>query len=183
MSIINVVRRAVAASVVLPLVLLSAGCAGDHGATTGPVAPPPDDPPPSSIAARYQLTSANGKPLPAEVYAGVYLDQATGAFHDLRIVATDGYVDLHDDGTFAHYVSLRAVVDGDLVGTPRYVDYGLWFAIPHSTDVRFESSFRQWPGVFHGVAQAGTVRLDQELTGGEVGAGSVRYEYTREGLR
>ncbi len=183
MSIIRVVRREVAARVVLPFVLLSAACAGDHGTATGPVTRPPDDPPPSSIAARYVLTSANGQPMPAEVYAGIYLDETTGDFHDLRVVAMEGHVDLNEDGTFAHFVSMRAVVDGELVGTPRYVDYGHWFAIPHSTDVRFESSFRQWPGIFHGVAQDSTVQLDQELTGGEAGAGNVRYEYVRETLR
>jgi hypothetical protein len=183
MSTIRRTRRVVAARVVLPLAILLAACAGEHATGPGPVIPPPIDPPPASLAARYALTSVQGNPLPAEVYAGVYQDDSTGWFHDVRIVAIDGYVDLLADGTFAHFVTMRTTVDGEVAGAPRYVDYGIWVAVPHSTDIRFESTYRQWPGTFHGVAQDNTVALTQELTGGEAGAGGVDYVYTRQELR
>lgn len=183
MTMVSVGRRNVAARMVVPVVFLLAACGGDRATSPGPVTPPPDQPPPGVVAARYALTSANGQSLPAEVYAGVYQDESTGWFHDLRIVATDGYVDLHDDGTFAQFVTMRTMVDGQLAATPRYVDYGRWFAVPHSDQIRFESAYRQWPGVFHGVAGDGTVRMTQELTGGEAGAGVVAYEYRRASLQ
>ncbi|MDE3150919.1 MAG: hypothetical protein KGL93_01595 [Gemmatimonadota bacterium] len=183
MSRVTTARRAIAARTALVFAMLSAACAGDRATSPGPVTPPPDDPPPVSIAARYTLATVNGHALPVEVYAGVYQDDSTGWFHDLRIVATDGYVDLQSDGSYAHYVSLRTMVDGQLAGTPRYVDYGRWFAVPHSTGVRFESTYRQWPGEFHGTALGGAVQLTQELTGGETGAANADYVYTRASLR
>ena len=180
---LSAVRRDLAARMMLPFLLLLAACAGDRATSPGPVTPPSDQPPPASVAARYTLTRVNGQALPAQVYAGLYTDDSTGWFHDLRIVAVDGYIDLHADGTFAHYVTMRTTVDGELVGTPRYVDYGVWIAIPHSDGIRFESTYRQWPGTFHGVARENAVQLTQELTGGEAGAADVRYEYRRDLLQ
>jgi hypothetical protein len=183
MSKFSAVRRDFAARVMLPFILLLSACAGDRAMSPGPVTPPSDQPPPVSIAARYTLTNVNGQPLPAQVYAGVYQDESTGWSQDLRIVAVEGYIELHADGTFAHYVTMQTTVDGVLVGTPRYVDYGIWVAVPHSDDIRFESTYRQWPGTFHGVARENAVQLTQELTGGEAGAAGARYEYTRDLLQ
>ncbi|MHB1310714.1 MAG: hypothetical protein ACYC3L_01765 [Gemmatimonadaceae bacterium] len=167
-------RRA-AASALVSLVLITAACGSERPA--GITDPPP--PPADSISARYALSAVNDHALPAEVYAGVYRDEGSGVFRDLRVVATEGYVHLRADGSFDQRVKMQVLVDGQLVGLPVYADFGRWRAIPFSDLVRFESEYSAATGVFHGLAHNSKVWLSQEITGGEAGATDNDYTYVR----
>jgi len=170
-------RRA-AALALFSLALAAAACGSERPA--GITDPPPPPPPTDSIAARYVLDAVNEHSLPAEVYAGVYLDEGTGVFRDLRVVATDGYVHLRADGTFEQRVTMQVLVDGQMSGRPVYGDHGRWRAIPYSDLVRFESEYNAALGVFHGLAHNRKVWLSQEITGGEQGAQDNDFTYVMQ---
>ena len=170
-------RRA-AALALCSLALFTAACRSDR--SVGIADPPPPPPPADSIAARYVLSTVNERPLPAEVYAGVYLDEGTGFFRDVRVIATEGYVHLRTDGTFEQRVKMQVFVDGELSGRPVYGDQGRWRSIPYSELVRFESEYNPAPSVFHGLAHKRKVWLSQEITGGEAGALDSDFIYVRQ---
>lgn len=171
-------RRA-AALALCSLALLAAACSADRAAIiTDP--PPPPPPPADSIAARYVLSSVNELPLPAEVYAGLYLEEGTGMWRDVRVIATEGYVQLRADGTFEQRVKMQVLLDGQLSGRPVYNDHGKWRAIPYSGLVRFESEYSSEIGVFHGLAHNRKVWLSQEITGGEAGAVDSDFIYVKQ---
>jgi hypothetical protein len=169
-------RRAVALAA-CSLALVTAACGSDNPSdVTAP--PPPTEV--DSVAARYVLTSVNDQPLPAVVYAGTYQDGDTVRYHDVRVVATEGYVHLRTDGTFDQRVKMEAWVDGRLSGRPVYADNGGWRAIPFSELVRFESTYNAALGVFHGLAHNRKVWLSQEITGGEAGAVDNDFIYVKQ---
>ncbi|MBI2408075.1 MAG: hypothetical protein HYV19_07235 [Gemmatimonadetes bacterium] len=168
-------RRA-AALAACSLALITAACTADR--PSGITAPPPTEV--DSIAARYVLTSVNDQPLPAVVYAGLYLDGDTVLYHDVRVVATEGFVHLRTDGTFDQRVKMEAWVNGHLSGRPVYVDNGNWRSIPYSDLVRFESTYSAAAGVFHGLAHNRKVWLSQEITGGEAGAADNDFTYVKQ---
>lgn len=157
-------------------VVAIAACTSSRDAIITDPAPPP--PPVEQLPARYALAQVNGVSLPAEVYAGVYFDEFTGFFRDLRIVASEGYLLLRDDGTYDQRVKMQAYVDGALTGRPNYEDLGRW-AKADVALVRFESDYNPNGIVFHGVAKDRTVKLSQEITGGEAGATPREFTYTR----
>jgi hypothetical protein len=173
MNSIQTIRRRAAAFVVVALTLFAAACGTDQTAVTDPT------PPVDSISATYTLTSVNERPLPAEVYAFSYLDDSTGLFHHVSVVATDGHVHLGADGTYEQRVNMQALVDGQLFGHPVYSDHGAWRAIEHSNVVLFESFFLEAVGVFNGIANNRTVGLSQNLTG-EAGFQNAEFSYMRQ---
>lgn len=172
-------RRRAAALALCVLALFAAACGADRApGVTDP--PPPPPPPADSIAARYVLSSVNEQPLPAEVYAGIYLAGDTVTYHDVRVVATEGYVHLYADGTYEQRVKMQVFVDGQLSGRPVYGDNGKWRAIPFSELVRFESQYNAALKVFHGIAHNRKVWLAQEITGGEAGATDNDFIYVKQ---
>jgi hypothetical protein len=170
-------RRRVTALALTSLALVAAACTADRSpGVTDPPPPPPAD----SIAARYVLSEVNAKPLPAEVYAGIYLDGDTVTYHDVRVIANEGYVHLYADGTYEQRVKMEVFVDGQLSGRPVYGDNGRWRAIPFSELVRFESQHNAALGVFHGIAHNRKVWLAQDITGGEAGAPDSDFIYVKQ---
>lgn len=172
-------RRASALSL-FSLSLLAAACGADRSPGVTEPPPPPPPPPADSIAARYVLSAVNDKPLPAEVYAGIYLAGDTVTYHDVRVFATEGYVHLHADGTYEQRVKMQVFVDGQLSGRPVYGDNGRWRAIPYSELIRFESQYNSALSVFHGIAHNRKVWLAQEITGGEAGATDNDFIYVKQ---
>ncbi|MDP1892465.1 MAG: hypothetical protein Q8K55_16390 [Gemmatimonadaceae bacterium] len=170
-------RRAVALAL-CSLALFAAACHAERSAVI--TEPPPPPPPGDSIAARYVLSSVNDQPLPVEVYAGLYLEEGTGISRDVRVIATEGYVQLRADGTFEQRVKMQVLLDGQLSGRPVYGDHGKWRSIPYSDLVRFESEYSSALGVFHGIAHNRKVWLSQEITGGEAGAVDNDFIYVRQ---
>lgn len=169
-------RHRVAALAACSLAVVTAACNSDR--PSGVTAPPPVEA--DSISARYVLTSVNEQPLPAVVYAGMYLEGDTVRYRDVRVVATEGYVHLRADGTFDQRVKMEVFVDGHLSGRPVYADNGSWRAIPHSELLRFESTYNAALGVFHGLAHNRKVWLSQEITGGEAGAQDNDFIYVKQ---
>jgi hypothetical protein len=177
LTILSKSRRATALAL-CSLALVVAACSADR--SPGVTDPPPPPPPADSIAARYVLSEVNEKPLPAEVYAGIYLAGDTVTYHDVRVVATEGYVHLYADGTYEQRVKMQVFVDGQLSGRPVYGDNGRWRAIPFSELVRFESQYNSALSVFHGIAHNRKVWLAQDITGGEAGAPDNDFIYVKQ---
>ena len=142
-------------------VLLVAACGSES------TAPEP------AVLARYALSQINGVALPAVVFDAIITDEEDGDSH-MRVVATQGSIELRVDETYVQSVNLIYYIDGVRSAYVRYADRGTYHQ--SGSDVMFESGVLAGV-VFHGAVQGENIVADQDLTGEGV---TATYGYQKQ---